>query len=91
MAKWGELHGGRPFDQTTGQIEDPVNNPKHYKSGSIESIDYISSFLSPEEYKGFLRGSISKYLHRYTYKGKPVEDLEKARWYLNRLIEQESK
>lgn len=68
---------------------DIVNKPPHYNNGSIESIDYIQSFLSPEEYRGFLRGNISKYLHRWTYKGKPIEDLKKAQWYLNRLIESE--
>ena len=71
--------------------EDNVNNPSHYNTGSIESIQYIESFLSQEEYRGFLRGNISKYLHRYNYKGKPLEDLKKAQWYLNRLIELEDK
>ena len=89
MAKWG-LIGEHDVDLTTGAIEDPVNNPKHYKNGTIESIDYIKDFLSKEEFTGFLRGNISKYLHRYRYKGKPMEDLNKARWYLDKLIEVEN-
>jgi hypothetical protein len=35
---------------------------------------------------GYLEGNTKKYLHRYRYKGKPVEDLKKAQWYLNKLI-----
>jgi Protein of unknwon function (DUF3310) len=87
MAKWQLTPDGNAFDPSTGQLEDPVNNPSHYKSGNIESIEYIQSFLSKEEYQGFLRGNISKYLHRMDYKGKPLEDLKKAKWYLERLIE----
>jgi hypothetical protein len=37
-------------------------------------------------FMGYLEGNCKKYLHRYRYKGKPVEDLKKARWYLDRLI-----
>jgi len=35
---------------------------------------------------GYLEGAVKKYVHRYRYKGRPVEDLEKAAWYLDRLI-----
>lgn len=71
---------------------DQVNNPIHYNNGGkIECIEYIKDFLTDEEYRGYLRGNIGKYLHRWPHKGKPIEDLEKARWYLNRLIEHEKK
>jgi len=66
---------------------DNVNNPSHYGQGKIEAIEYIEDFLSTEEYIGYLRGNIGKYLHRWRFKGKPVEDLKKANWYLDRLIE----
>lgn len=65
---------------------DPVNSPSHYGQGSIEAIEYIEDFLTREEYIGYLRGNIAKYLHRFLYKGKPLQDLEKAQWYLNRLM-----
>jgi hypothetical protein len=87
VSNWIVLNG-KAVDIETGQMEDPVSNPSHYKSGGIESIDYIKAFLSKEEYRGFLRGNISKYLHRYTYKGKPLEDLKKAQFYLDRLIKE---
>ena len=66
---------------------DNVNNPSHYGQGKIEAIEYIEDFLSAEEYIGYLRGNIAKYLHRWRWKGKPSEDLKKANWYLERLIE----
>lgn len=65
---------------------DPVDKPVHYGQGSIECIDYIEDFLTREEYIGYLRGNIAKYMHRWRYKNKD-EDLKKARWYLDRLIE----
>ena len=64
---------------------DNVNNPAHYGKGKIECIDYIQDFLTTEEYIGYLRGNIAKYLHRWRYKNKQ-EDLLKSQWYLKRLI-----
>jgi len=69
---------------------DPVNNPSHYGQGSIECIDYIKDFLTEDEYTGYLRGNVAKYLHRWRYKN-GIEDLKKARWYLEALIQQQSK
>ena len=66
--------------------EDNVNSPSHYGQGNIEAIEYIKDFLTKEEYIGYLRGNIAKYLHRWRYKN-GVEDLEKARVYLGWLIE----
>ena len=68
------------------EVKDNVNNPSHYGQGNIEAIDYIEDMLTEEEYVGYLRGNIAKYLHRWRYKN-GLEDLEKAQWYLNRLIE----
>ena len=69
--------------------EDTVNHPSHYKDqGSIECIEAIESQLTPEEYQGYLRGNCVKYIWRWKNKG-GVEDLKKARWYLDRLIETE--
>jgi hypothetical protein len=69
---------------------DNVNNPAHYGKGSIECIDYIEDFLTKEEYIGYLRGNIAKYLHRWRYKNKQ-EDLLKSQWYLDRLIKLDGK
>ena len=66
--------------------EDRVNSPSHYGQGSIECIEYIEDFLTKEEFIGYLRGNIAKYLHRWRYKN-GLEDLKKAQWYQNKLIE----
>jgi hypothetical protein len=65
---------------------DMVNDPSHYKSGGIEAIEGIEASMGPEAYAGYLKGNIMKYMWRYERKGKPIEDLKKARWYLGRLI-----
>jgi hypothetical protein len=66
---------------------DPVDKPEHYGLGKVECIEAIKASMSAEEYKGYLKGNTIKYLWRYQYKGKPVQDLKKAQWYLNKLIE----
>lgn len=66
-------------------MEDNVNSPTHYTRGGIECIDCIESALTPEEYRGYLKGNILKYTHRELYKGQ-TESLRKAEWYLSRLI-----
>ena len=66
-------------------LDDQVNHPSHYRAGRIECIDYIEDFLTGPEYIGYLRGSVAKYLHRWPYKN-GQQDLEKAAWYLERLI-----
>ena len=65
--------------------EDMVGAPKHYNSGNIECIDAIEESMSSHAFKGYLKGNCMKYLWRYEYKGKQVEDLQKAGWYLRKL------
>ena len=67
------------------QDDDPVNHPSHYTRGGIECIDAIKASMSLEAFRGFLQGNAMKYIWRHDLKGKPVEDLEKAMWYLTRL------
>jgi hypothetical protein len=63
-----------------------VNNPAHYnQSGDIECIDAIKATLG-ENYQDYCKGNVMKYLWRYKYKG-GLEDLKKAQWYLNSMIE----
>jgi hypothetical protein len=75
--------GGLEVEAT--EEEDVVNRPKHYNTGDIECIDAIKESMSSVAYKGYLKGNSLKYLWRYDYKGKQVEDLQKAQWYLNKL------
>ena len=64
---------------------DPVDKPAHYNMGGIECIDYIIS-----KNLNFLEGNVVKYITRNRQKG-GLEDLKKAQWYLNRLIELKTK
>jgi hypothetical protein len=64
-------------------------NPSHYKRLPKETIERIGDNLSLCEFKGYLKGNILKYLDRYQDKN-GVEDLKKANWYLNKLIEIEN-
>ena len=64
---------------------DPVNRPAHYTSGGIECIDAMQAAFGDEAIKDFCLCNAFKYLWRHRQKN-GVEDLKKARWYLNRLI-----
>lgn len=64
---------------------DNVNQPAHYKVGGIETIDYLKAKMTEAQYRGFLLGNVLKYVSRHGHKnGK--EDLQKAMWYLDKLI-----
>ena len=65
----------------------PVTQPDHYNKGAIEAIEAIKASMHPQEYKGYLKGNCLKYLWRYEYKN-GVEDLRKARVYLDWLIKE---
>ena len=65
---------------------DMVNSPSHYNQSGIECIAAIQAALGPN-FKYYLQGNVMKYMWRFDYKGRPIEDLQKAQWYLNTLIE----
>tara|TARA_R110000744_G_scaffold117379_4_gene219425 strand:+ start:1589 stop:1897 length:309 start_codon:yes stop_codon:yes gene_type:complete len=67
---------------------DSVNHPPHYGNGEIECIVYMRDNMDPLMFMGYLEGNTKKYLHRYRYKETPLQDLRKAQWYLDRLIEE---
>lgn len=71
---------GRPHPQ------DMVNCPPHYRQGNVECIDAIQAALTPEEFLGYCKGNVMKYTWRSHFKGK-IEDLKKARWYLNKVVD----
>ena len=77
-----------PITKVTDENEfDPVDHPQHYASGSLECIDWIEAELTSEEFEGYLKGQVFKYVWRYRDKGKKSQDLKKARWYLDKLID----
>jgi hypothetical protein len=62
--------------------EETVDHPRHYNQGRIEVIDAI------EDWKlNFCEGNVVKYVARHRHKGAPLDDLKKAKWYLDRLID----
>lgn len=67
---------------------DTVTKPEHYNQGGIECIDAIKASMSREEYLGFLKGQVIKYLWRYRHKGNPEQDLRKAEYYNTKLIDE---
>lgn len=69
------------------KIDDSVNHPKHYTQGGVECIDAIKAAMDADEFSGYLQGNILKYIWRFRKKN-GVEDLQKARWYLDKLIEE---
>ena len=68
---------------------DAVNSPAHYTRGKQEAIDIIEEAIqdAPEVKSGMLQAQALKYLLRLWLKDDPRQDAEKARWYLNRLID----
>ena len=70
-------------------MSDPINHPAHYNQGGIECIDAIAAACTGlEGLEAVCTGNAIKYLWRWKHKGK-VEDLRKAVWYINRIIEKE--
>lgn len=60
---------------------DPVNHPPHYRTGGVETIDFIEA-----KDLNYRLGNVVKYVSRAGRKGDPLQDLEKAAWYLQREI-----
>ena len=70
------------------QQADMVNSPAHYADGGIETIDYIIDVLGEWEAISYCQGNVIKYTgSRLFKKGNPIQDAEKAKWYLNKMIE----
>ncbi len=66
---------------------DEVNNPKHYTSGKIEALEIIEDATTDlDGLEAFAIGSALKYIVRFNKKNDPIQDLEKAVFYINRVI-----
>ena len=73
---------------------DMVNSPPHYAKSRIECIDAMAAMADGADvsaHASYCWQSVFKYLWRFPYKGKSVEDLEKAEYYLKRLIQEMKK
>ena len=86
MGSVDEVLKGKYFGHT--EEKDLVNSPPHYTKGAIETIDYIVDALGEWEAISYCQGNVIKYTgSRLWSKGKPIQDAEKAIWYLNKMIE----
>ena len=93
MAKWDlDKQLEHPKMVKQHEYDDPptdnINQPPHYGNGEIECIDYMKDNMDHMMFMGYLEGNAKKYMHRYRYKEKPLQDLRKAQWYLDRLIQE---
>ena len=69
--------------------QDMVNSPSHYTSGDMETIDVIKHIT--RSYTGFqaaLVSNVTKYIDRANFKGNKLQDLKKAKWYMDRLVKE---
>lgn len=62
-------------------MKETINHPEHYTFGTIEVIDVIEDWEM-----GYHLANVLKYIARSPYKGNPLEDLKKAKWFLQRKI-----
>lgn len=80
-----DLQGLDISPKTESKASDMVNSPPHYTAGGIECIDAIEAALTPEEFRGYLKGQIFKYNWRLGLKDEPVQEAGKLSWYADRL------
>lgn len=81
------LSEGMGEETKVPEAPDMVNHPPHYNTGRFEVIDMIEDTLGGEGFEKYCIGTALKYLMRYEHKWNPLQDLEKAAWYLNKAIE----
>lgn len=79
--KYIPFYEQKELDTIVGNT-DPVNKPKHYTTGNIEVIDFIE-----DQKLEYHLGNVIKYICRCEHKGNKLQDLNKAKWYLNRYID----
>jgi hypothetical protein len=70
-------------------MSDVINSADHYTTGGMHPWEYMKLKMTPEQFEGFLVGNVLKYVSRYPKKN-GLEDLKKAAWYLNKLIEEKT-
>ena len=67
---------------------DLINHPPHYKGyQEVECIDAIRAMLGKDSFEDYCRGNVIKYLWRCRHKDTKTSNIKKARWYINKMIE----
>ena len=73
-------------------MKEEINHPERYGGDTpYECIKVLKAWLPKDEYRGFLRGNAIKYICRLGKKDESVQELKKARWYIDKLIELDEK
>ena len=88
MAKW-DLSKLDTRSLAELRADNAVNKPPHYRNGQLECITAMEGMVEGSElpaHQAYLWQNAFKYLWRWPYKQRPVEDLKKAIWYIERLI-----
>ena len=88
MAKW-DLSKLDTRSMAELRVEAAVDKPEHYRKGKLECIDAMEAMVEGADvpaHQSYLWQNAFKYLWRWPYKHRQVEDLKKAVWYLTRLI-----
>lgn len=67
---------------------DIIEKPEHYNYGKVECIDVIKDILGEQGFIDYCHGNAMKYIFRAKHKGKFIENIRKAIWYLNRIVEE---
>lgn len=83
MVKEEFKYKGHCHDLPLEEQYDPVERPSHYVQGPMEVIDIIEKYGFCDDFR---LGNCVKYLFRHNLKGAALQDLKKARWYLDRYI-----
>jgi len=79
-------------DQTHEAVQhaiDMVNHPKHYETGKFECIEVMQEVFGKGAVEDFCLCNAFKYLYRCTNKSDMIQDIEKARWYIDKFLELE--
>lgn len=77
--------------QTSEKMKESVNHPDHYNQGGMECFDVIKAFLGDQAFEDFCVGNVVKYVLRYRHKGQVLDDLKKARFYIDEILKRYEK
>ena len=69
-----------------GKFAEQVNHPRHYMVGGIEVLAVLKAKLTEEEFRGYCKGNVLKYVMRAGHKDEELQDYQKARFYLEEII-----
>lgn len=86
MTALADFKSADAIDIPPSEPEDRVNHPNHYTQGGIECIEAIKASMHPVGFQDYCKGNVMKYIWRFRDKN-GLEDLKKARVYLNWMIE----